>query len=163
MNIIGTIKETFADGPGIRYAIYCAGCRHACKGCHNPQSWDFNQGASLDKALPIIIKEIKANPMLTGITISGGDPFYSREGLLLLLKTLKKEFPDKDVWVYTGFTLEQLDALHEQQTYDCLELIDVLVDGKYIEALRDTTNFKGSTNQRIIENPIKKLEKSSLL
>lgn len=158
MNIIGTIKETFADGPGIRYSIYCAGCKHACKGCHNPQSWDFNQGTPIEKALPIIIEEIKKNPMLTGITISGGDPFYSTNGLLLLLKTFKTLFPDKDIWVYTGFTLEQLGKIKEPIVQECLALIDTLVDGKFIEALKDTTDFKGSTNQRIIKNPLKALK-----
>lgn len=156
MNIISTIAETFADGPGIRYAIYVAGCTHKCKGCHNPESWKFEQGTPIEIALPIILKEIASNPMLTGITISGGDPLESSSSLLTLLKALKENFPDKDLWVFTGYTLEELAYKineGEKDILSCLELIDTLVDGRFDISLKEDITFRGSSNQRFIHSP----------
>lgn len=156
MNILATLPETFADGPGIRYSIYTAGCGHKCKGCHNPESWDFKQGKHLDEELPRILSEIAANPMLTGITISGGDPLYQPCALLSLLTSLKSRFPDKDIWLYTGFTLEELAStinVGGYETYECLKLIDTLIDGRFEIDLKEDVTFKGSSNQRIIHSP----------
>jgi anaerobic ribonucleoside-triphosphate reductase activating protein len=148
MKILKTVKETMADGPGIRYAIYVAGCTHACPGCHNPESWSFKYGMPLAPQLLEEMKyEIESNPLLDGITISGGDPFDSAEGLLRLLQELS--VLDKNIWVYTGYTLEQIQK--NETMSKCLEYINTLVDGPYIEAERDTTTFKGSRNQRIIK------------
>jgi len=156
MNIISTIPETFADGPGIRYAIYVSGCKHYCKGCHNPQSWDFNQGTPIETALPIIIDEIKKNPMLTGVTITGGDPMFSLEGLSILLKSIKENFPEKDIWIFTGFTIEELVEMYNKGDVlikECLELTDTLVDGKFVMDLKEDVTFRGSSNQRFISSP----------
>lgn len=156
MHIIGTYSETFADGPGIRYAIYVAGCKHYCKGCHNPQSWEFNKGTPIETALPIIIDEIQRNPMLTGITISGGDPLFSLEGLKMLLQALKENFPEKDIWIYTGFTIEELNDMYNKGDVlikECLELTDTLVDGKFVSELKEDITFRGSSNQRFISSP----------
>lgn len=156
MNIISTISETYADGPGIRYAIYVAGCNHQCKGCHNPQSWNFDQGIPLEDILPTILEEIKNNPMLSGITITGGDPMASSSSLKDLLQVLKTEFPDKDIWVYTGYTIEELITLYrngEKSIAYCLELIDTLVDGRFEIEKREEVTFKGSSNQRFIHSP----------
>lgn len=149
MNIISIIKETYADGPGIRYSIYTAGCTHQCDGCHNPESWDFNSGEKLTEEYMLkIIEEIQSNPLITGITISGGDPFCNYEGLLYLLLRLKDL--NKNIWVFTGYSFEDLIAKKNSIVLKCLEYIDVLVDGPYIKELRDTSQFKGSKNQRFI-------------
>ena len=153
MRILQTIKETYVDGPGIRYSIYVAGCTHYCKGCHNPKSWNFNQGEELSVELVERIKsEIKSNPLLDGITISGGDPLHpdNAKGLLLLLQELNGL--TDSIWVYTGYTIEEiLDVPIDFNQLYCLEYIDVLVDGPFREDLRDTSEFKGSTNQRYIK------------
>lgn len=150
LNILATIPETYADGPGIRYAIYVAGCTHCCDGCHNEDSWSFDQGISYIDKMDQIIKEIRSNPMLTGITISGGDPMENPIDLYTMLAILKIEFPEKDIWVYTGYEVEELIAKGEDFT-NCFRFIDTLVDGKYMKDLREDTNFRGSSNQRFVK------------
>jgi anaerobic ribonucleoside-triphosphate reductase activating protein len=153
MRILRTMQETFADGPGIRYAIYVAGCDLQCEDCHNPQSWAFNQGEVLSLlTLSRIKNDIKSNPMLTGITISGGDPLHpdNASGTLLLLEELEEL--GKHVMLYTGHTADEL--INGQNTLIqklCLRHVDVLVDGPFIKNQRDTTTFRGSTNQRFIK------------
>lgn len=157
-NILNTIEETYADGPGIRYSIYFAGCKHNCPHCHNPESWDFNNGIELtDTIINDIYKQIESNPMLTGITISGGDPLYSSKDLLKLL--LKIKDLNKNIWVFTGFTIEELIDLNDTDINECLKYIDVLVDGPYKHELRNLSEFKGSTNQRYIYNPYNYIQK----
>ena len=153
MRILRRIKETYADGPGIRYSIYVSGCTHRCKGCHNPESWNFKKGVELTEELISEIKQdIKENPLLDGITISGGDPLHpdNAEGLLYLLQELSDL--DMNVWVYTGYTIEELlsPPIDYNQLY-CLSYIDILVDGPYKEELKDLSGFCGSTNQRFIK------------
>lgn len=153
MRILHTYKETYTDGPGIRYSIYVAGCDLACFECHNPQSWSFEQGELLKQSVLERIKnEIKSNPMLTGITLSGGDPLDPKNaiGTLFLLQGLEEL--GKHIMVYTGRTAEHL--IHNPKTasqHECLKYIDILVDGPFILNRRDTTTFKGSTNQRFIK------------
>ena len=161
MNILHTVKETTAAGPGIRYEIYVAGCEHHCGGCHNPETWDFGQGNFLDYDLiRRIIKEYHSNPLLDGITISGGDPLHPSNafGLYQLLASL--QILDTDIWVYTGYTIENL-YLWSVNKYQqkCLQFIDMLVDGKYDRTKRDTSGFAGSLNQRYIKT--KELIKAS--
>lgn len=138
MRILQIVKQTMADGPGIRNAIYVAGCDHRCPGCHNPQSWDFNGGTEM--SIDEILSEVVEDGI--DITITGGDPFYQEEELLNLL--IKLWSLKKNVWVYTGFLYEEIEES------PCMKYINVLVDGPYIAAQRETTGFKGSTNQRII-------------
>lgn len=150
MRILKTFRETYADGPGIRYSIYAAGCTHHCKGCHNPESWNFNQGEPLTPAMvERYYSEINSNPLIDGITISGGDPFLSAEGLLQLLIGLSPL--KKNIWVYTGFTLEEILSSRDPNKLECLSYIDTLVDGRFVQELRDTTGFRGSTNQRFLK------------
>ena len=135
-----------ADGPGFRTSIYCAGCAHHCPGCHNPQSWDFKGGyeVTIEELLDIIKADEFAN-----VTFSGGDPLYQVEAFTELARRIKTE-TDKTIWCYTGFTYEAI--LADPRLSQILPYLDVLVDGPYVEALRDTNlRFRGSSNQRIIE------------
>lgn len=145
MRVLSILKQTGADGPGLRNVLYVAGCAHHCPGCHNPESWNFSGGK--DMTTQEIIDEL-VDPY-SNITISGGDPMYQAQALRDLLSTIKTEWPSKNIWVYTGFRIE--DLTEDQKA--CLPYIDVLVDGPYVETLRDLSDFKGSTNQRIIHNP----------
>lgn len=149
MNLLYTYPETIVDGEGIRYSIYLAGCNHGCKGCHNKQSWDPKAGKEFtEELLDTIIKEINNNPLLDGITLSGGDPFFKPKELLPLVKRLKEE-THQNIWCYTGFLYEKL--LESELCREILSYIDVLVDGPFIQDLYSPTiSFRGSSNQRII-------------
>ena len=146
MNISGIIYDSVVDGEGIRNTLFISGCLHHCHGCHNPQTWDFDYGYKFTKEKQKeFIKKCKDNPLLDGITISGGDPIYSSKELIPFLKEYKKEHPTHTIWLYTGFKYEDI------KDNEILKLIDVLVDGEYIKEFRDITlAFRGSSNQRII-------------
>jgi anaerobic ribonucleoside-triphosphate reductase activating protein len=145
LRVLSIIPETMADGPGLRTSVYVAGCNHKCPGCHNPESWNFDQGDIWD---PIeLANELIKNPY-TNITFSGGDPIYQIEGLLQCCKHIKKH-SKKNIWVYTGFTYEEL--LDFQQYRELEKYVDTFVTDPFIYALRDTSlKFRGSSNQRII-------------
>ena len=148
IRVLDIIEDTTVDGPGFRTSIYCAGCSHACKGCHNPQSWDFNGGREM--TTDEIMKIIEADPY-ADVTFSGGDPMYQAEGFAELARAIR-ERTNKTIWCYTGFTYEALLKMPKQR--ELLELIDVLVDGPFVESLRDPDLlFRGSSNQRIISLP----------
>ena len=145
IRVLKIVEQTMADGPGFRTAIYCAGCLHHCKGCHNPQSWAMDGGEWME--IDDIMKVIKADSM-SNVTFSGGDPFYQVEGLTALAKRIKEE-TSKTIWCWTGFTIEEIRA--DERLAQLLPWIDVLVDGPFILEQRDTQLlFRGSPNQRII-------------
>ena len=145
IRVLDILEDTMVDGPGFRTSIYCAGCRHLCPGCHNPQSWAFDGGREMTTEQ--IMKIIEADPY-ANVTFSGGDPMYQASGFAELAREIHKR-TNKDIWCYTGFTFESL--INPEQR-ELLELLDVLVDGPFIEKLRDTDLlFRGSSNQRLID------------
>jgi anaerobic ribonucleoside-triphosphate reductase activating protein len=147
IRVLDIIEDTMVDGPGFRTSIYCAGCNHACPHCHNPQSWDFNVGREMTvrEIMNIILADPYAN-----VTFSGGDPMYQAAGFAELARAIHRQ-TNKDIWCYTGFTFESLIT---QEQRELLSEIDVLVDGPYVERLRDPDLlFRGSSNQRIINVP----------
>lgn len=150
MYLLQIYPETIADGEGLRYAIYLSGCKHQCKGCHNPESWNPTAGTLLTKEkIEYIINEINNNPLLDGVTFSGGDPFFNPKKFLPIIRKIKEE-TQQQVWCYTGYTYEEL--LKNKVKQEILSYIDVLVDGKYIECLNSPfAPFKGSSNQRILK------------
>lgn len=158
MNYISIIPETSVDGEGLRTSIYVTGCKHHCKGCHNPQTWDFKAGRPLtEEVISAVIDHVKKNPLLNGITFSGGDPLEEENAkdLVHFLKMIKDE--NINIWCYTGYVYEYFlscgpnGLLCTSEQWECLQYIDTLVDGQYIEMLRDPDlQFRGSSNQRII-------------
>ncbi|MBF1573174.1 MAG: anaerobic ribonucleoside-triphosphate reductase activating protein [Prevotella salivae] len=146
ISVLSIVHDTMVDGPGFRTSIYCAGCPNACPGCHNPQSWDIHHGTMMETEE--ILREIKKDPF-ANVTFTGGDPMFQPEGFLALAKAIKAE-TKKTIWCYSGFVFENL--LQNERQKALLQYIDVLVDGPYIEAQRDTDLiFRGSRNQRLID------------
>ena len=147
ISIMDIIDGTVVDGPGFRLSIYCAGCSHKCKGCHNPQSWEIGNGKLMD--IDEIMDVVKQSPW--NVTFSGGDPFFQAEGFARLARRIKDE-TSKTIWCYTGYTIEELQQEGNPCRMELLESIDVLVDGPFVEELRDEQlRFRGSSNQRIIQ------------
>jgi anaerobic ribonucleoside-triphosphate reductase activating protein len=143
VRILDIIFETMVDGVGLRTSVYFAGCKHHCKGCHNPQSWDMNGGyeVTLDYLMDLITDDEFAD-----VTFSGGDPLYQCEAVTELARRIKTE-TNKTIWCYTGFTYEEIVA--DESLSKILPYIDVLVDGPFIENLKtDEISFVGSSNQR---------------
>lgn len=150
LKISGIVSESIVDGPGIRYVIFTQGCPHHCKGCHNPQTHDFQGGEMAD--WETVLQAVKENPLLGGVTFSGGEPFAQAEPLADLARELKRL--GKHLMVYTGYTYEELLQRKGQRPAigELLSQADILVDGPYVEAERDLTlKFRGSANQRVID------------
>jgi anaerobic ribonucleoside-triphosphate reductase activating protein len=146
ISILDILEDTTVDGPGFRTTVYCAGCPNRCPGCHNPQSWDISNGRMVD--VDDILKAILADPF-ADVTFSGGDPMFQPEGFTALARAVK-ERSGKNIWCYTGYLFEQL--LQNPRQRELLEYIDVLVDGRFVEALKsDVLRFRGSSNQRVID------------
>ncbi|MBQ2554280.1 MAG: anaerobic ribonucleoside-triphosphate reductase activating protein [Prevotella sp.] len=146
ISVIRIVEDTMVDGPGFRTSVYCAGCPNACPGCHNPQSWDINTGHQM--STEEIMEVIEADPF-ANVTFSGGDPMYQAEGFTELAKAIRQR-TDKNIWCFTGFTYETLMKKEKQRAL--LEQIDVLVDGPFVQRLKDDDLiFRGSKNQRLID------------
>lgn len=156
MRILDIIEATTVDGPGFRTAVYFAGCAHQCQGCHNPQSWDFGSGGEVSV-------EVLADRLLaTGldVTLSGGDPAYQATEAAMLARKIRDA--GHTVWLYTGFTFEELISTAAGR--NLAESVDVVVDGPFVESLRDIRlQFRGSSNQRIIDSQASLLHNSIML
>lgn len=146
MRIMNIKYDSVADGDGVRSVVFTAGCPHFCKGCHNPKSWNLGNGEEMD------VQEIVEQLEFAGhkkVTISGGDPFFQSNGLSELVKVLREK--SYDIWVYTGYTFGELQNMGSTDVDDTLRLIDVLVDGRFVESLKcPLIAYRGSTNQKIL-------------
>lgn len=144
MRVLDIKEGTIVDGPGLRTCIYFAGCSHHCRGCHNQQSWD--PGGGKEMSVEEILGIVQENGF--NVSFSGGDPLYQIDnGLLDLAKGIKAQ--GYDIWCYTGYTIEEIKACKSLRRI--LDVVDVIVDGRYVEEERDTSLlFRGSRNQRII-------------
>ena len=148
LRIAGTVNDSIVDGDGLRFTIFVQGCPRKCLGCHNPETQCFTGGKMT--TTEALLAEIRKNPLLTGVTFSGGEPFCQPEPLLAIAKYCHAH--GLDVWSYSGYTLEELKAKYDPVVDELLREIDVLVDGDYRESLRDLTlMFRGSSNQRVID------------
>lgn len=152
IRLSGIAYESLVNGPGMRRVFFSQGCRHKCKGCFNPDTHDFNGGELRD--MDELIADVKENPILKGITFSGGDPLEQADKFTYMAKEFKKM--NLNIWCYTGYKFEYLleNSNDENKFRDLLENIDVLVDGRFEESLKEEgLKFKGSSNQRIIDVP----------
>ena len=152
-NVLTVTSPDVENGLGCRVTIWCAGCGHHCEGCHNPHTWNYNQGRCLEDVKQQIF-ELVNKPYIKGITLSGGDPldqsFEALQKLLVFIDDFKKDFPDKDIWVFAGDTIEELVLTPIKRRI--LKKCDVLVDGRFVKNLYDPDlAFRGSSNQRIID------------
>lgn len=155
----GNIKECdIADGPGVRVSLFVSGCRHHCKGCFNAETWDFHYGKPYTKETEDEIIRLLSPDYIQGLTLLGGEPFEpeNQRELIRLLRRVRKELPQKDIWSYSGYLfdvdLAEGGRAHTEVTQEMLSYLDVLVDGPFIEEQKDITlKFRGSRNQRVIK------------
>ena len=150
IRLSGVVKESIVDGPGIRYVIFTQGCPHKCEGCHNPQTHDFDGGYDGDTEQ--LLSEIKENPLISGVTFSGGEPFCQPEPLTQIAREVHKM--KKNIVCYSGYTFEELIKVSntKPEILDLLKEVDILIDGKFIlEQKSLMLKFRGSKNQRIID------------
>ncbi len=148
-----------ADGVGVRVSLFVSGCTHHCKGCFQPQTWAFDYGQPYTQETEDQLLSLLRPTYIRGLTLLGGEPMEpdNQRALLPLLQRIRRELPTKDIWCYSGYTLEQLTENSRARcevTDEMLSLIDVLVDGEFIEEKRNITlKFRGSENQRLIDLP----------
>jgi len=160
LRLSGIMRESIVDGPGLRYTIFAQGCIHACKGCQNPQTHEFEGGFLASPHA--ILRDIKKNPLISGVTFSGGDPFCQAKAFFELGLMLKKE--KFHIMTYTGYTYEEILSSKDPAMQDLLSVSDILVDGRFILEMRDLNlKFRGSSNQRLINVPVSLHEKKVVL
>ena len=155
----GNIKNCdIADGVGVRVSLFVSGCNNRCENCFNPETWDFNYGQPFTEQTENQIIEMLKPPFISGLTVLGGEPFEpsNQKALLPFLKKVKQIYPLKTIWMYSGFPFEEMftDGVRANTEWvrEILKTIDVLVDGKFVEAKKDISlKFRGSSNQRILD------------
>lgn len=149
IRIAGIVRESIVDGPGIRFTVFCQGCPHNCEGCHNPDTHDFNGGYDCD--INKILAAVDSNPLLSGVTFSGGEPMCQPEAFLALAEEIKKR--KLDIVIFSGYTFEELLELKHKRPAigKLLDIADYLIDGRFQIKEKDLTlRFRGSRNQRVI-------------
>lgn len=151
LHIAGVNYESTADAKGVSTVIFFSGCKHHCDGCHSPNTWDFDYGTEVtDELIASIREEIKKRKFVKTLVLSGGDPFYSAKEVNEFLNKL--DLPHYSVWAYTGFTLDELEKMNDEDINELLGRCDHLVDGPFIKEQRDITlKYRGSSNQNIWE------------
>lgn len=150
LRIAGIMKESIVDGPGIRFAIFCQGCPHDCEGCHNPSTHSFQDGEIVK--ISNILKYIDENPLIQGVTFSGGEPLCQVKPFLSLAKEVKNR--NLHLLIYTGYTIEELEIRmkKEHELEELLRTADHLIEGRFVQKLRNLSLlYRGSSNQRIID------------
>ncbi len=155
----GEIKNCdIANGSGVRVSLFVSGCTNRCKNCFQPQTWDFGYGEEFTRETEDRIIALLGREYIAGLTVLGGEPFepQNQRALLPFIKRVREALPEKNIWAYSGFTIEEMlkDGSHPhcEVTEELLGLIDVLVDGRFVEELKDISlKFRGSKNQRIID------------
>lgn len=148
MNYHNITKDDMLNGEGLRVVLWVSGCGHACKGCHNPITWDPDGGLLFDEAAKEEIFTELDKPYISGLTLSGGDPLFpgNRSTIGALVKEVREKYPDKTIWLYTGYEWDQIKDL------DFIPCLDVVIDGKFVESLKDNKlHWRGSSNQRMIQ------------
>lgn len=154
-------KRDIANGPGVRVVLFVSGCTHHCKGCFQPQTWDFNYGEEYTAETEQELIDALVPDFIDGLTLLGGEPFEpeNQKVLITLLRRLRKELPQKTVWAFSGYTFEELTGKKESRarcevTDEMLSLVDVLVDGEFqLDKRNISLQFRGSENQRLIDLP----------
>ena len=147
MNYHNITKQDMLNGEGLRVVLWVAGCNHRCPGCHNPMTWDENGGLPFDSQAEEELFEALSQPFIDGITFSGGDPLFpsNREEVTRLIKKCRAEYPEKTIWLYTGYLWEEVKDL------ECIPYVDVVAEGEFKQELFDANiEWVGSSNQRVI-------------
>ncbi len=157
MNFATVKRRDIANGPGVRVSLFVSGCTHRCEGCFNEVAWDFGYGEPFTDAVERELLEALAPDYIQGLTLLGGEPFEpeNQRALLPFLKRVREAYPQKNIWCYSGYTLEQLTGESRARcevTDEMLSLLDVLVDGRFVLAKKNIRlRFRGSENQRLID------------
>ena len=158
MNYCNVKNCDIANGVGVRVSLFVSGCRNRCKNCFQPETWDFNYGKPFDEQTEEKLIKMRAPSYINGLTVLGGEPMEpeNQRALLPFLKKVKAAYPQKTIWLYTGFTLEELRSpdcrAHTEYTEEILKLLTVLVDGRFVEEKKNISlRFRGSENQRLID------------
>ena len=152
MNYHNITHDDMNNGDGLRVVLWLAACDHKCYNCQNPQTWDSNSGILFDNNAEEEIFTELSKEYISGLTLSGGDPLHRNNlpEVFLLIKKMEERFPQKTIWLFTGYTWEEIE--NDKQKYEIVSSCDVIIDGEYIDKLRDITlKWRGSSNQRVID------------
>ena len=163
----GKIKPfDIADGPGVRVSLFVSGCRHHCKGCFQPETWNFDYGEEFTEETLNTIIDLLSDPLKQGLTVLGGEPFEpeNQKVVVEILEKVRETYPEKNIWCYSGYLfdsdMQKGGKIYTEYTDRMLDCIDVLVDGEFVEELKKITlKFRGSSNQRVID--VKKSRKEN--
>lgn len=163
VRIAGVVSDSIVDGPGLRLVLFFQGCHHHCPGCHNPETHDFEGGTlfDLEDFTEKVVEELKANPLLAGVTFSGGEPICQYEAMLYIAKQVRAM--NRNIVIFTGYTFEELVDMNKPEIMELLKMTTLLVDGRFeLEKRNLEIKFRGSTNQRLI-NPIASIEQGEIV
>ena len=156
MNVMNILKQDLQNFPGISCTVWCSGCEHHCKGCFNQEAWDFDAGVPFDYEMLSTILDAVSEEVCDALVLLGGEPLHPNNlhDIHRIIMNVKQTYPDKKIWVYSGYTFEELCDRNDYMLNQCLKNIDVLIDGRFVESLKNPNlRFRGSSNQRVIDVP----------